>query len=130
MLREVLRQRLQDVVAGPFRDPNTVAGLFEAGVGATVTVVAGGKTDMPSIGLKGQPLRLTGVVDRLTDGEYVATGPMFTGMQLSLGRTTVLRVGTVLVFVGERLQQPFDVGIFKHAGIDPAQRRYVLIKCR
>lgn len=130
VLEEVLKQGLEDVVAGPFWDPATVATLFQRGVGAEVTVDVGGKTDMPALGLKGRPLRLTGVVERLTDGEYTVTGPMFTGVRLSLGRTAVLRVGTVQVFISERPQEPYDTGVFTHAGVDPAQCKYVLLKSR
>ena len=130
VLEEVLRQGLQDVVAGPFCDPAAVAALFEQGVGADVTLEVGGKTDMPALGLAGRPLRLSGVVERLTDGDYTVTGPMFTGVRLSLGRTAVLRVGTVRVFISERPQEPYDTGVFTHAGVDPAQSRYVLLKSR
>ncbi|WP_417283017.1 M81 family metallopeptidase [Comamonas sp.] len=130
VLEEVLRQGLEDVVAGPFCDPATVAVLVEQGVNAEVTVDLGGKTDMPALGLTGQPLRLTGVVECLTDGEYTVTGPMFTGMRLSLGRTAVLRVGTVRIFISERPQEPNDTGVFTHAGVDPAQSKYVLLKSR
>ena len=118
------------MVAGPFWDPATVATLFERGVGAEVTVDVGGKTDMPALGLKGRPLRLTGVVERLTDGEYTVTGPMFTGVRQSLGRTAVLRVGSVQIFISERPQEPYDTGVFTHAGVDPARCQYVLLKSR
>ena len=130
VLQEVLTQGLEDVVAGPFCDPATVATLFEQGEGAKVTADVGGKTDMPALQLKGQPLRLSGVVERLTDGEYTVTGPMYTGMRLSLGRTAVLRVGTVRIFISERPQEPYDTGVFTHAGVDPAQSKYVLLKSR
>ena len=130
VLQEVLAQGLEDVVAGPFCDPASVATLFEAGVGAEVTLDVGGKTDMPALQLQGQPLRLCGVVERLTDGDYTVTGPMYTGMRLSLGRTAVLRVGTVRIFISERPQEPYDTGVFTHAGVDPAQARYVLLKSR
>lgn len=130
VLEEVLAQGLEDVVAGPFCDPVTVATLFEHGVGAEVTVDVGGKIDMPALNLVGQPLRLTGVIERLTDGEYTVTGPMYTGMRLSLGRTAVLRIGSVRVFISERPQEPYDTGVFTHAGIDPAQSKYVLLKSR
>jgi len=130
VLEEVLRQGLEEVVAGPFCDPASVATLFEQGVGAAVTLDVGGKTDMPALGLTGRPLRLSGVVERLTDGEYTVTGPMFTGVRLSLGRTAVLRVGSVRVFISERPQEPYDTGVFTHAGVDPAQSRYVLLKSR
>ena len=130
VLEEVLKQGLQDVVAGPFWDPATVATLFERGVGAEVTVDVGGKTDMPALELKGRPLRLSGVVERLTDGEYTVTGPMFTGVRQSLGRTAVLRVGSVRIFICERPQEPYDAGVFTHAGVDPAKAHYVLLKSR
>lgn len=130
VLGEVLRQGLDGVVAGPFWDPAAVAELVAAGVGQTVTLDVGGKTDMPALGLKGTPLRLTGRVQCITDGNYQVTGPMFTGMKLSLGRTVVLDVGGTLVVVCEKPQEPFDSGVFTHAGIDLSRRKYILIKSR
>lgn len=130
VLQEVLAQGLEDVVAGPFCDPDTVAALFDHGLGAQVSVDVGGKTDMPALNLIGQPLRLTGIVEHLTDGNYTVTGPMYTGMRLSLGRTAVLRVGTVRIFISERPQEPYDTGVFTHAGVDPAKSKYVLLKSR
>lgn len=131
VLQEVLAQGLQDVVAGPFCDPAAVEHLFVQGVGASVSLNVGGKTDLPALNLQGQPLPLCGVVEQLTDGQYTVTGPMFTGVKLSLGRTAVLRVGTsVRIFISERPQEPYDTGVFTHAGVDPAQCKYVLIKSR
>jgi microcystin degradation protein MlrC len=130
VLAEMLRQGFEDVVAGPFCDPESVATLYDHGVGATVTLDLGGKTDMPALGLKGRPLRLTGTVECLTDGEYTVTGPMYTGVRLSLGRTAVFRVGSVRIFVSELPQEPYDVGVFTHAGVDPAASKYVLLKSR
>ncbi len=130
VLGEVLRQGLKDVVAGPFWDPGAVALMIEAGVGKILTIDVGGKTDMPALGIKGKPLRLTGQVRCITDGAYQVTGPMFTGMRLSLGRTAVLDVDGTLVVVCEKPQEPFDTGVFTHAGIDLSRRKYVLIKSR
>ena len=131
VLEEVLRQGLEDVVAGPFCDPACVALLFGKNIGDEVTVDVGGKIDMPALKLTGKPLRLTGVIEKLTDGNYTITGPMFTGMTLSLGRTVVLRIGdSVRIFISERPQEPYDIGLFTHAGVDPAKVKYVLIKSR
>ncbi|NSX13190.1 M81 family metallopeptidase [Cupriavidus taiwanensis] len=130
VLGEVLRQGLEGVVAGPFWDPGAVAELIAAGVGQTVTLDVGGKTDMPALDLKGRPLRLSGRVQCITDGNYQVTGPMFTGMKLSLGRTVVLDVAGTLVVICEKPQEPFDTGVFTHAGIDLSRRKYILIKSR
>ncbi|BDR09726.1 M81 family metallopeptidase [Comamonas thiooxydans] len=130
VLAEVMRQGLDDVVAGPFCDPGAVAQMIAAGVGQTISLEVGGKTDMPAMKLKGQPLKLSGRIKCITDGNYQVTGPMFTGVHLSLGRTAVLDMGGILVMVCEKPQEPFDTGVFTHAGIDPARKKYILIKSR
>jgi len=125
-----MRQGLTDVVAGPFWDPEAVDIMVRAGEGAELTVDIGGKTDMPELQMKGRPLSVTGKVAKITDGTYTITGPMFTGMTLSLGRTVVLESAGVQIFVSERPQEPYDTGLFTHAGVDPAKKKYVLIKSR
>jgi microcystin degradation protein MlrC len=130
VLEEVFRQQLDDVVAGPFCDPQAVARMIEAGVGASLTIDVGGRVDMPSLGLKGRPMTLTGKVRSITDGEFVVTGPMATGSRVRMGRTAVLDTGKVQVVVSEGRSEPFDLGVFTHCGIDPRRKRYLLIKSR
>ena len=130
VLEEVMKQGLTDVVAGPIWDPEAVDTLIQAGVGTTLTIDLGGKTDMPELGLKGQPLQITGTVINITDGNFQITGPMFTGMWLSLGRTVVMESNGVTIFISEKPQEPYDTGVFTHAGIDPFSKKYVLIKSR
>ncbi len=130
VLEEVMRQGLDDVVAGPFCDPEAVARMVEAGVGSRITLALGGKVDMPAIGLAGRPLEVTGQVRRITDGSFTVTGPMFTGVAMNIGRTAVLDTGKVEIVVSEGRFEPFDRGCFTHAGIDPARKKYVLIKSR
>lgn len=130
VLEEVMKQELTDVVAGPIWDPQAVDTLIQAGVGATLTIDLGGKTDMPELGLKGQPLQITGTISNITDGNFQITGPMFTGMWLSLGRTVVMESNGVTIFISEKPQEPYDIGVFTHAGIDPFSKKYVLIKSR
>lgn len=130
VLREVMDQGLEDVVAGPVWDPAAVEIMIQAGIGAEVTLDLGGKTDMPALNLTGEPLTVTGKVVNITDGNYRVTGPMFTGQLLSLGRTAVLETKGVLIFVSEKPQEPYDTGVFTHAGVDPAAKKYVLIKSR
>lgn len=130
VLEQVLRLGLEDVAAGPVWDPDSVAQMIEAGVGAEVSLQLGGKTDSPALALAGRPLAVRGIVRCITDGRFVVTGPMATGSPMNLGRTAVLRTGGVDIVVSERRYEPFDTGCFTHAGIDPAAKRYVLIKSR
>jgi microcystin degradation protein MlrC len=130
VIAEVQKQGLEDVVAGPICDPEAIGRILAAGTAASVTLPLGGKIDMPQIGLVGQPLPVTGRVTRITDGEFVVTGPMATGTRVRMGRTAVLDTGSVQIVVSERRSEPFDLGVFTHAGIDPRRKRYVLIKSR
>jgi microcystin degradation protein MlrC len=130
VVEEVMRQGLQDVVAGPICDPQAVARIVSAGTAASITLDVGGRIDMPQLNLKGKPLVVSGKVARITDGEFTVTGPMATGTRIRMGRTAVIDTGAMQLVVAERRAEPFDLGVFTHAGIDPRRKRYVLIKSR
>jgi microcystin degradation protein MlrC len=130
VVAEVMKQGLDDVVAGPICDPAAVARIVSAGTAASVSLDVGGRIDMPQLNLKGQPLHVSGKIARITDGEFTVTGPMATGTRVRMGRTAVIDTGAVQLVVSERRAEPFDLGVFTHAGIDPRRKRYVLIKSR
>ena len=130
VIEEAMRQGLSDVAAGPICDPVTVKRIVEAGTAASVTLDLGGRIDMPQINLPGKPLTVTGKVTRITDGEFVVTGPMATGTRVRMGRTAVLDTGAMQIVVSERRTEPSDLGVFTHCGIDPRRKTYVLIKSR
>ena len=93
--------------------------MMAAGVGAEVTLELGGKTDMPSIGVEGEPLRLTGKVRRLSDGEWVVRGPMYTGSRVTTGPTALFDTGGLSIVVTSLHHEPWDLGIFTAIGLDP-----------
>jgi microcystin degradation protein MlrC len=130
VVEEILRQNLDDVAIAPIRDPQAVAQMIEAGIGSNMTLELGGKTDMPAIGLAGRPLELAGRVRNITDGEIVFTGPMYTGIKSHLGRTAVLDTGRAQIVVTERHHEPFDLVIFRHCGIEPTRKKYIMLKSR
>ena len=130
VIEETMRQGLEDVAAGPICDPAAVKRIVEAGTAAGVTLDLGGRIDMPHINLMGKPLTVTGRVTRITDGEFVVTGPMATGTPVRMGRTAVLDTGSMQIVVAERRCEPYDLGVLTHCGIDPRRKRYVLIKSR
>jgi microcystin degradation protein MlrC len=130
VLRMALEQGLSDIAVGPVRDPESVERMIRAGVGQQVSIDLGGKTDMPALGLKGEPLPLSGTVRAITDGEYTITGPQLTGMRAHMGRTAVLDTGAAVIVVTERSQEPWDLGVFTSVGIDPRRHHYLLLKSR
>ena len=127
---EVMRQELADVAVGPIWDPAAVATLIDAGLGARVTVQLGGKTPMPALRMGTDPLELSGTVKQITDGRYTVTCPMMTGVTLDHGRSVVLDTGAMEILVCEERMEPFDLGVFRHAGIEPTEKHFLLIKSR
>lgn len=127
---EALKAGLSDMAVGPIWDPESVKELVRAGIGAHLTVSLGGKTAMPALGLRGRPLEVSGTVRRITDGRYPVTCPMMTGITLNHGLSAVLDTGTAEILVCSERMEPFDLGVFRHAGIEPTAKRYLLIKSR
>lgn len=130
VIEEVLRQGLDDVAVAAVYDPGAVEAMQKAGIGATVTLRLGGKTDMPSIKLKGRPIEVTGTVKSLTDGQWVVRGPMYTGVKVSMGHSAVLDTGKVEIVITSRHHEPWDLGVFTSVGIQPRHKRYLLLKSR
>jgi microcystin degradation protein MlrC len=130
VIAEILRQELEDVAVAAVWDPEAVQEMAKAGIGTTITLALGGKSDMPSLGLKGMPLEVTGKVRQLSDGEFIVSGPMGTGQMVRMGPTALLDTGKVEIVVISRQTEPWDVGVFTSVGIDPSTKRYLLLKSR
>jgi microcystin degradation protein MlrC len=130
VLQEALAQGLEGIGVGPLCDPDAVAELVAAGEGATATVALGNKVSLAGIGRESAPVRLTGTVRTICDGEYVITGPTYTGQRASMGRTVLFDIGAARIVVTERTQEPWDIGVFACTGLDPRRERFLLLKSR
>ncbi|MEQ8861465.1 MAG: M81 family metallopeptidase [Pseudomonadales bacterium] len=130
VLAEILRQNLDDVAVFGFYDPAAVRAMVGAGVGAELTVSLGGKLAMPALERQSAPLEVRGRVKLICDGEFPATVAMSRGLTLQMGTTAVLSTGKVDIVVVSRHVEPFDPGCFRAVGIDPATRRYLMLKSR
>lgn len=130
VLGAILDADLEDVAAFAICDPQSVRQMIEAGIGAHVTVALGGKTDMPTIGARGEPREVTGTVRTITDGRYRNEGPALRGVQMDMGPTAVLDTGRVEIVVISRQQEPNDLACLKSVGIDPARKRLLMLKSR
>ena len=130
VLGAILDAGLQGVVAFAIYDPAAVQQMAQAGVGASITLALGGKLDMPSIGLVGQPRSVTGHIKLLCDGLYRNQGPMSKGELNDMGATAVLDTGAVQIVVISKHVEPNDLAAFTAVGINPALQRFVLLKSR
>ena len=78
----------EGAVVSTIRDPDVVELAFEAGEGAEIETMLGGKTDERH----GYPIPIKATVNRLSNGDFVYDGPMDRGVHDTLGRTAVLGV--------------------------------------
>jgi microcystin degradation protein MlrC len=130
VLAEILRQRLDHVAAFGIFDPQAVQQCIDAGIGATLTLSIGGKLKMPMCPEPSEPLQVSGRVKTIFDGKYRAKGPMAAGTQQDMGHAVVLDTGRVEIVLFSRHVEPFDVNTLLSLGIDPMQKRYVMLKSR
>jgi microcystin degradation protein MlrC len=130
VLKSILDAEFEDVAAFAVFDPEAVQQMIVAGVGQTVTLPLGGKMDMPAIGLKGEPLEVTGQVKLISNGQYRNLGPMQKGVLMDMGPTVVLDTGKVEIVLISRHQEPNDLACFLSLGIDPLRKKYLMLKSR
>jgi microcystin degradation protein MlrC len=121
LLAELVRQGATGAVVCLINDAESVAACVAAGVGATVDLSLGGKSD-------GMPFRCSAVVERLTDGSFTLTGPMGAGNPGNLGDTALLDIQGVRVMVTSRKMQALDQAILRHVGIEPAACSIIALK--
>ncbi|MBI3373301.1 MAG: M81 family metallopeptidase [Betaproteobacteria bacterium] len=130
VLAELLRQGLENVAAFAIFDPQAVEQAIAAGIGAQATLSIGGKLRMPMLPVESPSLEVSGRVKTIFDGKYRAKGPMSRGVHQDMGRAVVLDTGRVEIALISRHVEPFDVNALLSLGIDPMQKRYVMLKSR
>jgi microcystin degradation protein MlrC len=106
-------------------DPAAVQEGMRAGIGARTTLALGGKTD-PAMG--GPPLALFGEVVCLTNGKFIAYGPMGGGVERNHGPSMVFRVSGIDIIVITNNGQATDLAQFTSLGVDPTRYRTVAVK--
>lgn len=124
MLRALLAARAPDAVIGAVCDPGAAAAAHAAGAGARIDVTLGAEP-----GWRGEPpLRAAAAVRALGDGRIAGRGPMFAGARMELGRMALLEIGGVEIVVSSIKMQAAEREIFRHVGVEPANRAIVVVK--
>jgi microcystin degradation protein MlrC len=117
-LKELLARNPEEPCYITMVDPESVRQMAEAGVGAEVTLMLGGKQD----NIHSTPVEVTGEVLRVL--------PVSPDRELpqSMGLTAVLKVGNIYVVVFERLGWGSNPSIYSGAGLDPMKAKIMIAK--
>jgi len=108
------------------RDPDAVSTCIVAGIGATVSLEVGGKTD----DLHGRPVAVTGTVRRISNGEIEELTHIYGCFQIFDGRLTVVLEATddhTLVLT-TRLIGKTSIQLMYSVGVRPETKHVVVAK--
>ncbi|NBT65679.1 MAG: M81 family peptidase [Betaproteobacteria bacterium] len=124
LLNALLEVKAQDACLGLLIDPAAADRAHEAGQGASLEFELGARS-----GLAGHhPVRGRFTVERLGDGRFTCTGPMFKGFRMQLGKMALLRQEGVRVALASIKCQAADQAMFRHLGIEPSSQRILVLK--
>ena len=133
VLESLIRQNAQDC-ALTIRDAEAVEAGMAAGVGTTLTMDVGGKVEERFY----KPLRVTGTVKGIDDGNYMILGPTHGGWgrdvapeafrEANVGPRVVLRIGNKIDVIFSRNRTGKDRDFFKSAGIIPEEKQILVVK--
>jgi microcystin degradation protein MlrC len=127
VLNALIQQQAKDAVLGLLIDPASAGRAHEAGQGAALVFSLGGTSSIPG----DAPLVGDFTVERLGDGRFICTGPMFKGFRMTLGPMALLRSRAapgVRVVLASRKCQAADQEMFRHLGVEPRKSRILALK--
>jgi microcystin degradation protein MlrC len=124
MLRALVRNGAKRAATGVICDPQSAKAAHEAGEGASVTLALGGKSGIPG----DAPYKETFVVEKLSDGNFIAPGPYFGGRAMAMGPSACLRIGDVRVVVASHKAQLADQAMYRYVGIEPTEQAILVNK--
>src|SRR6201994_475900 len=124
MLRALVRNKATKAAIGVIYDPASAKAAHDAGEGATVKLALGGKSGIPG----DAPYQESFVVEKLSDGKFVAAGPYYGGRDMDMGPSACLRIGGVRVVVSSHKAQLADQSMYRYVGIEPTAQAILVNK--
>jgi microcystin degradation protein MlrC len=127
LLKSLIGQKAQDAVLGLLIDGEAAKRAHEIGLGFTSSFKLGGRSNIPG----DSPFEGEFTVERLGDGRFTCTGPMFKGFRMQLGNMALLRSKSspgVRVVLASRKCQAADQEMFRHLGVEPRRSRILALK--
>jgi microcystin degradation protein MlrC len=95
-----------------------------AGIGREVTLSIGHRVDPKW----GNPIAVTGTVERLGDGGFRYTGGIWNGVEGDMGPSAVLAVGGIRVLVASHGTYDWADEQYRSMGLDPSRAKFVVAK--
>jgi microcystin degradation protein MlrC len=133
VLESLVRHGARDC-ALTIRDSNVIRAAMQAGVGATLTMEVGASIDRRFY----KPLKVTGHVKLLDDGNYMVVGPTHGGWgrevrkesfhEANVGPRVVLRIGDKIDVIFSERTTGKDRDFFKSAGIVLEEKKIIVVK--
>ena len=75
-------------------------------------------------------MTVTGTVKTISNGRFRNKGPMGKGVMTDMGPSVVIDTGAVEIALISRHVEPSDLNCFYALGIDPMQKRFLMLKSR
>ena len=114
LMEELLKRNIEKSCIAAINDSEAVKMAVQAGVGATIDVLVGGKTD----DYHGKPVLIKNAyVKSICDGRYFLLSDMTHGQPVNFGETVRLVAGNVDIVIASNGYQIMDDGVLTMLGI-------------
>ncbi len=126
LLRHMVNAGLENAAFATISDPISVQKAISAGEGASVSLEIGGR-GAPDLT---PPLAIKGRVTLISDGDFTCEGPMWKGVDFSMGPSAVIQVGGIEVILSSVPTAVMDLQVFRCMGIEPSSKTTLALKSR
>ena len=124
MLRALIANNAQRAAFGLVFDRDAAKAAHRAGPGASITIDLGAGSRVPG----DTPFRGTFVVEQLSDGKLVGTGPFYGGSKMNLGPSARLSIAGIKIVVTSEKVQLADQAMYRFVGIEPTEQAILVNK--
>ena len=87
LISALIKAKASDAILSMLYDPDTAEAAHKAGVGSEIDVFLGGKYTTYS-----KPIKCKVLIEAISDGRFLFTGPMFGGSHADLGPVALLKI--------------------------------------
>ena len=125
LISALIKAQASDAILSMLYDPHTAEAAHIAGVGSEIDVSLGGKFTTYS-----KPIKCKVLIEAISDGRFLFTGPMFGGSDADLGPVALLKISdtSIRVVVGSKRAQNADQEMFRVVGLEPCQHKIICVK--